>query len=84
LREFAVISKTHYRSVVRIVAMLACASWLGGCGFKGPLYMPGKPEILTPVVSPYSMYGAYPEEDSAIIPFFDEDLTLLPTPVVIE
>ena len=78
------ISKIRYRSVVRIVAMLACASWLGGCGFKGPLYLPGKPVILTPAVSPYSMYGGYPEEDSEIIPFFDEDLTLLPTPVIIE
>ena len=78
------ISKTQYRSVVRIVAMLACVSWLGGCGFKGPLNMPSKQEVLTPVVSPYSMYGAYPEEDSEIIPFFDEDLTLLPTPVIIE
>lgn len=78
------ISKTHYRIVVRIVAMLALASWLGGCGYKGPLYMPGKPEVLTPAVSPYSMYGAYPDEDSVIIPFFDEDLILMPTPVIIE
>jgi len=79
-----VISKTHYRSVVRIVAMLAFASWLIGCGFKGPLTLPGKPAVLTPAVSPYSMYGAYPDEDSAIIPFFDEDLILMPTPVIIE
>ncbi len=78
------ISKTHYRSVVRIVAMLAFASWLGGCGYKGPLYLPEKPTELTPVTSPYSMYGAYPDEDSAIIPFFDEDLILMPTPVLIE
>jgi len=79
-----VISKTHYRSVVRIVAMLACASWLGGCGYKGPLYMPEKPSVIVPAVSPYSMYGGYPDEDTPIIPFFDEDLILMPTPVIIE
>ena len=78
------ISKIQYRSVVRIVAMLACASWLGGCGFKGPLNLPGKTVIPAPSVSPYSMYGGYPEEDNVIIPFFDEDLILLPTPVIIE
>ncbi len=78
------ISKTHYRSIVRIVAMLALASWLAGCGYKGPLYMPGKPVEFRPVVSPYSMYGGYPEEDGTVIPFFEEDLTLLPAPAVIE
>jgi hypothetical protein len=30
------------------------------------------------------MYGGYPEENGTVIPFFDEDLTLLPIPVVIE
>lgn len=78
------ISKTHHRTVIRIVAMLTLASWLGGCGFKGPIYVPPKPTELTPIVSPYSMYGGYPEEDSPIIPFFDEDLILMPTPVMFE
>ncbi len=78
------ISKTHYCSIVRIVAMLTLASWLVGCGYKGPLYLPAKDATFQPAASPYSMYGGYPEESGTIIPFFEEDLTLLPTPVVIE
>jgi predicted small lipoprotein YifL len=79
-----VISKTHYRSIVRIVAMLTLASWLAGCGWKGPLYLPGKPTEFKPVSSPYSMYGGYPDEDDPEMPFFEEDLGLVPLPVVIE
>ena len=78
------ISKTHYCNIVRIVAMLALAAWLGGCGFKGPLYFSGKPAVFQPASSPYSMYGGYPEESGPVIPFFDEDMTLSPLPVVIE
>ena len=78
------ISKTHYCNMIRIVAMLALAAWLGGCGFKGPLYFSAKTAVFQPTSSPYSMYGGYPEESGPIIPFFDEDLTLSPLPVVIE
>jgi predicted small lipoprotein YifL len=41
--------KIHHRSFARIVAMLALTSWLAGCGFKGPLYLPPpKPQAPKP------------------------------------
>ena len=77
-------SRIHHRSVVRIVAMLALASWLTACGYKGPLYLPEKPATFKPASSPDSMYGMPPDEGATTIPFLDEDLILEPMPIVIE
>ncbi|WP_311197045.1 LPS translocon maturation chaperone LptM [Sheuella amnicola] len=78
------ISRIRHRSVVRIVAMLALASWITACGYKGPLYMPAKPTPFKPDSSPDSMYGITPDEGTTTIPFLDEDLMLAPMPIVIE
>ena len=78
------ISRIHHRRVVRIVAMLALASWLTACGYKGPLYLPPKPAPFKPTSSPDSMYGITPDESVTTIPFLDEDLILEPMPIVIE
>lgn len=77
-------SRIHHRSVVRIVAMLALASWLTACGYKGPLYLPPKPAEFKPDSAPDSMYGIVPDEGATTIPFLDEDLMLAPLPIVIE
>ena len=78
------ISRIHYRSVVRIVAMLTLASWLTACGYKGPLYPPAKPAPFKPASTPDSMYGTIPDEGNTTIPFLDEDLILMQMPIVIE
>ncbi|MEN9588919.1 MAG: Prokaryotic lipoprotein-attachment site [Pseudomonadota bacterium] len=78
------ISKTDNHQRARIVAMLTLAVWVAGCGYKGPLYLPAKPAEIRPYTTPFSMYGVIPDEQDMVVPFFDEDLMLIPTPVVIE
>ena len=78
------ISKTDNHQSARIVAMLTLAVLVAGCGFKGPLYLPAKPAEIKPYTTPFSMYGVIPDEQDMVVPFFDEDLMLIPTPVVIE
>ena len=78
------ISKTDSHQSARIVAMLTLAVWVAGCGYKGPLYLPAKPAEIRPYTTPFSMYGVIPDEQDMVVPFFDEDLMLIPTPVVIE
>ena len=78
------ISKTDNHQSARIVAMLTLAVWVAGCGYKGPLYLPAKPAEILPYTTPFSMYGVIPDEQDMVVPFFDEDLMLIPTPVVIE
>jgi predicted small lipoprotein YifL len=79
-----VISKTDNHQSARIVAMLTLAVLIAGCGFKGPLYLPAKPAEIRPYTTPFSMYGVIPDEQDMVVPFFDEDLMLIPTPVVID
>jgi len=79
-----VISKTDSHQSARIVAMLTLAVLVAGCGFKGPLYLPAKPAEIKPYTTPFSMYGVIPDEQDMVVPFFDEDLMLIPTPVVID
>ena len=78
------ISKTDSHQSARIVAMLTLAVLVAGCGFKGPLYLPAKPAEIKPYTTPFSMYGVIPDEQDMVVPFFDEDLMLIPTPVVID
>ncbi len=78
------ISKTDNHQSARIVAMLTLAVWVAGCGYKGPLYLPAKPAEIRPYTTPFSMYGVIPDEQDMVVPFFDEDLMLIPTPIVIE
>lgn len=78
------ISKTDNHQSARIVAMLTLAVWVAGCGYKGPLYLPAKPAEIRPYTTPFSMYGVIPDEQDMVVPFLDEDLMLIPTPVVIE
>ncbi len=78
------ISKTDNHQSARIVAMLTLAVLVAGCGFKGPLYLPAKPAEIKPYTTPFSMYGVIPDEQDNVVPFFDEDLMLIPTPVVID
>ena len=78
------ISKTDNHQSARIVAMLTLAVWVAGCGYKGPLYLPAKPAEIRPYTTPFSMYGVIPDEQDMVVPFFDEDLMLIPTPVVFE
>jgi predicted small lipoprotein YifL len=79
-----VISKTDNHQSARIVAMLTLAVLVAGCGFKGPLYLPLKTPDPKPYTTPFSMYGVIPDEQDMVVPFFDEDLMLIPTPVVID
>lgn len=78
------ISKTDNHQSARIVAMLTLAVLVAGCGYKGPLYLPAKPADIRPYTTPFSMYGVIPDEQDMVVPFFDEDLMLIPTPVVID
>ena len=78
------ISKTDNHQSARIVAMLTLVVWVAGCGLKGPLYLPEKPPEVRPYTTPFSMYGVSPDEQDTVVPFFDEDLLLTPTPLVIE
>ena len=78
------ISKTDNHKSARIVAMLTLAVLVAGCGYKGPLYLPAKPADIRPYTTPFSMYGVIPDEQDMVVPFFDEDLMLIPTPVVID
>ncbi|MFZ4711562.1 MAG: LPS translocon maturation chaperone LptM, partial [Zwartia sp.] len=77
-------SKTDNHQSARIVAMLTLAVLVAGCGYKGPLYLPAKPAEIKPYTTPFSMYGVIPDEQGMVVPFFDEDLMLIPTPVVID
>jgi predicted small lipoprotein YifL len=79
-----VISKTDNHQSARIVAMLTLVVLVAGCGYKGPLYLPAKPADIRPYTTPFSMYGVIPDEQDMVVPFFDEDLMLIPTPVVID
>jgi predicted small lipoprotein YifL len=79
-----VISKTDNHQSARIVAMLTLAVLVAGCGFKGPLYLPPQPAEIKPYTTPFSMYGVIPDDQGMVVPFFDEDLMLIPTPVVID
>lgn len=78
------ISKTDNHQSARIVAMLTLAVLIAGCGYKGPLYLPPKAAEIKPYTTPFSMYGVIPDEQDMVVPFFDEDLILIPTPVVID
>jgi predicted small lipoprotein YifL len=79
-----VISKTDSHQSARIVAMLTLVVLVAGCGYKGPLYFPPQPAEIKPYTTPFSMYGVIPDEQGVVVPFFDEDLMLIPTPVVID
>jgi predicted small lipoprotein YifL len=79
-----VISKTDSHQSARIVAMLTLVVLVAGCGYKGPLYLPPQPAEIKPYTTPFSMYGVIPDEQGVVVPFFDEDLMLIPTPVVID
>lgn len=78
------ISKTDSHHSARIVAMLTLVVLVAGCGYKGPLYLPPQPAEIKPYTTPFSMYGVIPDEQGVVVPFFDEDLMLIPTPVVID
>ena len=78
------ISKTDGHQSARIVAMLTLVVLVAGCGYKGPLYLPPQPAEIKPYTTPFSMYGVIPDEQGVVVPFFDEDLMLIPTPVVID
>ncbi len=78
------ISKTDSHQSARIVAMLTLVVLVAGCGYKGPLYLPPQPAEIKPYTTPFSMYGVIPDEQGMVVPFFDEDLMLIPTPVVID
>ncbi len=78
------ISKTDSHQSARIVAMLTLVVLVAGCGYKGPLYLPPQPAEIKPYTTPFSMYGVIPDEQGTVVPFFDEDLMLIPTPVVID
>ena len=78
------ISKTDTHQSARIVAMLTLVVLVAGCGYKGPLYLPPQPAEIKPYTTPFSMYGVIPDEQGMVVPFFDEDLMLIPTPVVID
>lgn len=78
------ISKTDSHQSARIVAMLTLVVLVAGCGYKGPLYLPPQPAEIKPYTTPFSMYGVIPDEQGVVVPFFDEDLMLIPTPVVID
>ncbi len=78
------ISKTDSNQSARIVAMLTLVVLVAGCGYKGPLYLPPQPAEIKPYTTPFSMYGVIPDEQGMVVPFFDEDLMLIPTPVVID
>ena len=78
------ISKTDSNQSARIVAMLTLVVLVAGCGYKGPLYLPPQPAEIKPYTTPFSMYGVIPDEQGVVVPFFDEDLMLIPTPVVID
>jgi predicted small lipoprotein YifL len=79
-----VISKTDSHQSARIVAMLTLVVLVASCGYKGPLYLPPQPAEIKPYTTPFSMYGVIPDEQGMVVPFFDEDLMLIPTPVVID
>lgn len=78
------ISKTDSHQSARIVAMLTLVVLVAGCGYKGPLYLPPQPAEIKPYTTPFSMYGVISDEQGMVVPFFDEDLMLIPTPVVID
>ena len=74
---------TSNRDVARIVAMLALVLFLAACGYKGPLYVVPKPDsgpVRMPVMSTFGLQI----NEGPIPPFFEEDPSLTPAPIVIE
>ncbi|MCC7227637.1 MAG: lipoprotein [Burkholderiaceae bacterium] len=71
------------RDLARIVAMLGLVMCLAACGFKGPLYLvpkgPSGP-VRMPVMSTFGLQI----DEGPIPPFFEDDPTLIPAPIVIE
>jgi predicted small lipoprotein YifL len=57
-----VIRKTDRPRCVRIVAMLILSAMVGGCGFKGPLYLPPKPAEARSSVNHEPIYRSSPDE----------------------
>ena len=74
---------TNDRDVARIVAMLALAMCLTACGYKGPLYTVPK-ATSGPVRMPLMSTFGLEIDEGPIPPFFEEDPTLIPAPIVIE
>ena len=74
---------TGNRDVARIVAMLALALLLAACGYKGPLYYVPK-TVSLPVRMPVMSTFGLQINEGPIPPFFEEDPSLTPAPIVIE
>jgi predicted small lipoprotein YifL len=74
---------TNDRDVARIVAMLALVLCLTACGYKGPLYLVPK-ATSGPVRMPLMSTFGLEIDEGPIPPFFEEDPTLIPAPIVIE
>ena len=75
---------TSNRDVARIVAMLALVLFLAACGYKGPLYYVPKPVAQGPVRMPVMSTFGMQIDEGPIPPFFEEDPSLTPAPIVIE
>lgn len=74
---------TSDREVARIVAMLALSLCLAACGYKGPLYLVPKPNS-GPVRMPVMQTFGLQIDEGPIPPFFEDDPSLTPAPIVIE
>ena len=74
---------TSDRDVARIVAMLALALCVAACGYKGPLYVVPK-QVTLPVRMPVMSTFGLQIDEGPIPPFFEEDPSLFPAPIVIE
>ena len=74
---------TSDRDVARIVAMLGLALCLAACGYKGPLYVVPNP-LSVPVRMPVMSTFGLQIDEGPIPPFFEEDPSLIPAPIVIE
>ena len=78
------IGVTSNRDVARIVSMLALMVFLAACGYKGPLYVVTKPLPTLPVRMPVMSTFGMQIDEGPIPPFFEEDPSLIPAPIVIE
>jgi len=87
----------YHRIVIRIVAMLALAAGLAGCGLKGPLYLgppypPKKPPIdRTWTPPPYVAVPPPADDDEEpwddmdpMGPLFLEGIPLSPPPFIVD
>ncbi len=79
------IAFVNHRPVARIVATLAFALVLGltGCGYKGPLYLVPKANsspTRMPVMQPFGLPG----EEGPLPPFYEEDPSLTPAPIIFD